>query len=1156
MKVLVDVSSLIKTCLYAGKDPEAILASDGSQVNSARWGYDNTVNSLVATLDYLKCVPSDVVFAVEGFHSKSRRQHIDKGYKQDAKPKAPEMFEQFNEAKGLVLSAFRKLGSIQVTQDGVEADDIIAWFCTHTKEDTIIVSNDGDLCQLLGPNAHGANIAVYRTHGVQRENPYGEFSPKNILVYKATVGDSSDKIKGVPGFGPAKFQALLERFGDGGLTELRRLGDEGSLKELYEQAGTEPLVRRLVDGEDSYLTSFRLAKLYPEWCNTLHQPLVWTPGMVAGSTEDLRLKKWEAAHRLVTADKWEAFKPWATRNIRDWVALDIETSTPEESDDWLEAQGDTKGVDVIGSELSGMSLTFGPNRQYTVYIPVDHIDTDCVKSEDLRDFIASLRDVKKVIHNTQFEGTVLFNAWGEAWADNGFHGYLPNWLDTKFEASYVDENDSLGLKKLSKKWLDYDQVDYDTVTTLEGEPGSLKGGRQLGEFKKCVKEAETRVATEEDVDAPARHAEWVDSVRSEIERENADGNECRVQELQEELQDLEAQYPGHVLLGDTIEVSPAEFVMVERRQYKMRELSAQHVFSYAADDTATTAALHNFFKLIMQLEGTWQTYLDVEISASYLHTQSFVQGVPLDLPKLQELREIDDKTCDEAWAKLSSYLMTKGWDGCLPPVYDGEPTPKQIKEAFTIVTGEELETAVRKLDRLADAVEAAGSLTMAELIRNRDWESFKSLVLQHFDGQPKFNPGSPKQMQRLFYEVMGLPVKVYNAPTATMRAKGIKQGTPQTNELAVKYAMLDAGPEEASALDAIRLMKMVSTRRGLYYDTYPHFLHWKTGLVHSSHNQCATNTRRASSSKPNTQQLPKHAKVEGQAARFREVIAPHKRGAVVVSMDFSSQEILLLAEWSHDPVLELAFTGNPPLDLHSKTGVGIWNRNHSAMSYEEFVAAVEDKTNPLHKQAKKYRALGKTVNFGSQYRMAAKKAASVMLVTEDEAQKMLDAKAEAFPVSEAWALKEMEDVKQTGVSKTLLGAVRHLGPALLSDDKYEAGKAERQTLSFRIQGSAAEMTKQAEGAMWDMGLAQKYDCRVYFPVHDEVVASVVVSDLEPFLLDMHKCMVRPYANMRLPIRSSVSFGPSFGEQYECNNKGTPTQEEVNAALEKMLESTK
>ena len=1114
MKVLVDVSSLIKTCLYAGKDPEAILASDGSQVNSARWGYDNTVNSLVATLDYLKCVPSDIVFAVEGLHSKSRRQHIDKGYKQDAKPKAPEMFEQFNEAKALVLGAFRKLGSVQVSQDGVEADDIIAWFCTHTKEDTVIVSNDGDLCQLLGPNSHGANIAVYRTHGVQRENPYGEFSPKNILVYKATVGDSSDKIRGVPGFGPAKFQALLERFGDDGLTELRRLGDEGSLKELYEQAGTEPLVKRLVDGEDSYLTSFRLAKLYPEWCNTLHQPLVWTPGMVAGSTEDLRLKKWEAAHRLVTADKWEAFKPWATRNIRDWVALDIETSTPEESDDWLAAQDDSKGVDVIGSELSGMSLTFGPNKQYTVYIPVDHVDTDCVKSEDLRDFIASLHGVTKVIHNTQFEGTVLFNAWGEAWADNGFNGYLPNWLDTKFEASYVDENFSLGLKKLSKKWLNYDQVDYDTVTTLEGEPGSLKGGRLLGEFKKCVKAAVTRVADNQDA----------------VE-DGADGM---------------GEYG--VMPGDTIEVSPAEFVTVERRQYKMRELSAQHVFSYAADDTVTTAALHNFFKLIMQLEGTWQTYLDVEISASYLHTQSFVQGVPIDLAKLQELREIDDKTYDEAWAKLSAYLMTKGWDGCLPPAYEGEPTPKQIKEAFTIVTGEELETAVRKFDRLADAAEAGGSLTMAELIRNRDWESFKSLVLQHFDGQPKFNPGSPKQMQRLFYEVMGLPVRVFNAPTAIMRAKGIKQGTPQTNELAVKYAMLDAGPEEAAALEAIRLMKMVQTRRGLYYDTYPYFVHWKTGLVHSSHNQCATNTRRASSSKPNVQQLPKHAKIEGQDARFREVIAPHKKGAVVVSMDFTSQEILLLAEWSHDPVLELAFTGDPPLDMHSLTGVGIWNRKYTHMSYEAFKEALENKEHPEFKKIKKHRALGKTVNFSGQYRASAKKIASVLMVTEEEAQIMIDAKAEAFPVSEAWAVNEMEAVKQTGVSKTLLGAVRHLGPALLSTDRAESGKAERQTLSFRIQGSAAEMTKQAEGAMWESRLTSRFDCRMYFSCHDETVASVMLDELYEFLPEMHRCMTRNYANMRLPIRSTVSFGPSFGTQIELHNTGTPTREEISSAI--------
>lgn len=1095
MKIIVDVSSILKTCLRAGKDPEAYKAftesGDTVEVNTAAYGYENSINAIASAVKALNAVPSDLVLVEEGLHSKSRRSMIDRSYKAArAATSCRELHEEFNALKQLVLPALKRAGAIVVRQDGVEADDVIAYLAENMEEDAVVFSNDGDLTQLVGVNRYGAEISVRKTGGPVLENPYGAFEWSNIVIYKATVGDSSDGIRGIPGFGPKAFENLLMAFGDEGLVELRRLAELGSLADLYEQAKTDKLVRKLVEGEEAFLQSYRLAKLHPEWINTLRDPLVWEPGMVSGSTGDERLRGWEAKSRLVTAETWDKFESWARANISGWLALDIETSTPDESDDWLQAQGAEKSVDVIGSKLTGMSLTFGANKQFTVYIPVDHKDTDNVDASKLREFIASLDGVEKVIHNTQFEGTVLFHEWGADWADNGYHGFLPNWLDTKFEASYVDENNSLGLKKLSKQWLAYDQVDYDTVTTLEGEPGSLTGGKFLGLVQRCVSEA---------------------------------------------TEDVEAEY-----------------VTVERRQYKMRELTAQHVFDYACDDTITTAALHNFFKLFMQLEHTWQVYKDVEIDASYLHAQSFVQGAPVDLSKLQELRELDDATHAEAWGKLRAYLLEKGWDGSNPPEYEGEPTPKQIKEAFTIVTGDELDTSVRKIDRLADAIEEAGALTLASLVRARDWQAFATFVKRHFTGEPIFNPGSPKQMQKLFYEVMGLEQKVFNMPTAAMKAKGIRQGTPQTNELAIKWAMREAGDVEREALEAIRLMKMVQTRRGLYYDTYPYFVHWKTGLIHSSHNQCATNTRRASSSMPNTQQLPKHAKIEGQAARFREVIMPHKKGAVVVSMDFSSQEILLLAEWSKDPVLELAFTGDPPLDLHSKTGVGIWNRNNNQqLSYEEFKAAVDSKDHPLNKQAKKYRSLGKTVNFGSQYRMAAKKAANVLMVTENEAQAMLDAKAEAFPVSEEWALNEMDEVKSTGVVKTLLGAVRHLGPALMSDDRAEAGKAERQTLSFRIQGSAAEMTKQAEGAMWKAGLVQKYDCRIYSSIHDEVVASVMLEDLYEFLPAMHACMVRNYAGMRLPIRSSVSFGPSFGVQYECNNVGAPTREEISAALEQM-----
>jgi hypothetical protein len=54
--------------------------------------------------------------------------------------------------------------------------------------------------------------------------------------------------------------------------------------------------------------------------------------------------------------------------------------------------------------------------------------------------------------------------WGQDWKDNGFHGFLPNVIDTKILANYVDENVSSGLKQGSKLYLDYEQASYMDVT--------------------------------------------------------------------------------------------------------------------------------------------------------------------------------------------------------------------------------------------------------------------------------------------------------------------------------------------------------------------------------------------------------------------------------------------------------------------------------------------------------------------------------------------------------------------------------------------------------------------------------------------------------------------------------------------------------------------
>lgn len=230
------------------------------------------------------------------------------------------------------------------------------------------------------------------------------------------------------------------------------------------------------------------------------------------------------------------------------------------------------------------------------------------------------------------------------------------------------------------------------------------------------------------------------------------------------------------------------------------------------------------------------------------------------------------------------------------------------------------------------------------------------------------------------------------------------------------------------------------------------------------------------------------------------------------------------------------------------TGVGIAIRKKPEMQWDldVFTTYLGDEDSPLYKFVKECRALGKKVNFTTEYGAMAPKLAMTMLIPEDEAQAYIDAKEAAFPVVREWKDSVIEEVNVKGYVCTMLGARRHLGGALTSGDKWEASKAERQAVNYKVQGSCAEMTKLAEGRMWEARLEQRFDCQIIGPVHDEVVASVAISDLEEFIPAMHACMVQRYANMNVPIESSISFGPSFGRQIEIGN--LPTKEAIAAGL--------
>jgi DNA polymerase I-like protein with 3'-5' exonuclease and polymerase domains len=300
--------------------------------------------------------------------------------------------------------------------------------------------------------------------------------------------------------------------------------------------------------------------------------------------------------------------------------------------------------------------------------------------------------------------------------------------------------------------------------------------------------------------------------------------------------------------------------------------------------------------------------------------------------------------------------------------------------------------------------------------------------------------------------------------------------------------------------------------------------------------------------------------------RFRETILPHKPKfeydepplVVVVSMDFNAQELRNIGHQSQDENLVACYVGDNKKDMHSITGHAILKAlkpdEYGSMEYDEFAGYVkqadldkEFKKSPLGQVIKDFRARGKKTNFTTEYGAMAPKLAATMLVTEEEAQMFIDAREAAFPRVAEWKTEVIAEAHAKGFVTTMLGARRHLRNALRSGDRFEASKAERQAVNFKVQGSCGEQTKLAEGRMWDAGIFFKYDAVCLGPIHDEVVASVVVDEnFKSFIREMHACMVAQYADMSIPIVSSISFGPNFGVQFEIGEE--PTDEAIEAGL--------
>ncbi|RLA30315.1 MAG: DNA polymerase I, partial [Gammaproteobacteria bacterium] len=351
-----------------------------------------------------------------------------------------------------------------------------------------------------------------------------------------------------------------------------------------------------------------------------------------------------------------------------------------------------------------------------------------------------------------------------------------------------------------------------------------------------------------------------------------------------------------------------------------------------------------------------------------------------------------------------------------------------------------------------------------------------------------FNLASPKQIQQILFEQLGLPVLEKTPKGQPSTAESVLQ------ELALNY------PLPALILEHRSLAKLKST----YVDRLPERIDPTSGRVHTSYHQAVASTGRLSSSNPNLQNIPVRTD-EGRRIR-RAFVAPE--GQKLLAADYSQIELRIMAHLSGDPGLLSAFASGE--DVHRATAAEVFGTPRDAVDADQRRAA-------------------KAINFGLMYGMSAFGLARQLGVDQGSARDYMARYFERYPAVQAFMEATREVAREKGYVETLFGRRLHL-PEINARNGQRRQAAERAAINAPMQGTAADIIKRAmlRTATWlaDSGAPT----RMIMQVHDELVFEVAEEAVDTVRDGVIEAMTGA-AELTVPLVVDVGVGANWDEAH-------------------------
>jgi DNA polymerase-1 len=310
--------------------------------------------------------------------------------------------------------------------------------------------------------------------------------------------------------------------------------------------------------------------------------------------------------------------------------------------------------------------------------------------------------------------------------------------------------------------------------------------------------------------------------------------------------------------------------------------------------------------------------------------------------------------------------------------------------------------------------------------------------------EQEFNLNSPKQLAKVLFEDMKLPV-----------IKKTPKGAPSTDG-----SVLDELSKEYEVANYILKYREYEKIRSTYIDGLKSEI-TSDNRIHTTYNLFGTTTGRLSSEKPNLQNIPNKTDI-GQ--KIREFFIADNNHEFIIS-DYSQIELRVLAHLSSDTNM-INILKSQDADIHTETASRI------------FDVKIESVTKDMRRKAKE-------VNFGLIYGMEAFGLSKSLNVSKKEAQDLIDSYFAQFPKIKGYLDRIVSDAEKNGYTKTLYGRKRYIKELSSSNFQLKA-MGKRIAMNAPIQGTAADIMKIAMLGVQEKTL--KYEStNLILQIHDEII---------------------------------------------------------------------